>query len=147
MSGDRDAPADELRAAFGELLGAERRLRSRDPHRPGAISYTQVRALVMLDGAEEATAGQLAKAAGLTPASVTATLDHLEAEGMVERRRSERDRRVVVVSLTPEGRALVAAKRDRWREHWQEAVADVPELDLVAAAEVMRRMARMLDGL
>jgi MarR family transcriptional regulator, organic hydroperoxide resistance regulator len=143
----REQLATELRAAFGELLGAERRLRSRDPQRPGALSYAQVRALVMLDDADEVTAGQLAKAADLTPASVTAMLDHLEETGMVRRRRSEQDRRVVVVSLTPSGRAILSEKRARWRGFWEEAVAGFSDRDLEAAGEVMRQMARMFDAL
>ncbi len=57
-------------------------------------------------------AGQLAKAADLTPASVTAMLDGLEQRGMVQRRRSEQDRRVVFVSLTPAGRGAGRAEAD-----------------------------------
>ena len=144
---DRAQLAHELRAASGDLLAAERRLRSRDPQRPGALSYAQVRALVMLDDAEQVTAGQLAKAADLTPASVTALLDQLEQQGMVERRRDPSDRRVVVVSLTPSGRELLAEKRVRWRSRWEEAMEGFSDADLTAAAAVMRAMARMFDGL
>ena len=52
---------DELRAAFGELMGAERRLRGRDPRRPGELSTAQVRALVQLGqgrGVHRGRAGQ-----------------------------------------------------------------------------------------
>ncbi|MBB4663496.1 MarR family winged helix-turn-helix transcriptional regulator [Conexibacter arvalis] len=143
----REQRTDELRAAFGELLAAERRLRSRDPQRPGALSYAQVRALARLDDAEQATAGELAKAADLTPASVTAMLDQLEQAGMVERRRGQSDRRQVVVSLTPAGRALLREKRARWRGCWEAATDDLSERELEAAGVVMRRLARLLDGL
>ncbi|MDO8210581.1 MarR family winged helix-turn-helix transcriptional regulator [Conexibacter sp. CPCC 206217] len=137
--------ANELRAALGEMLRAERKLRSRDPKRPGALSYAQVRALVLLDDIDEATAGQLAKAADLTPASVTAMLDQLEEQGMVERRRSETDRRLVVVSLTAEGRALLEHKRANWLAHWDEAMGDLPEAEIRTSIEVLHRMARMFD--
>lgn len=141
-------PTAELRRAFADLLGAERRLRSRDPQRPGGLSYAQVRALVMLAEEHEAvTAGELARLSGLTPGSVTALLDQLEAEEIVERRRSETDRRVVVVSLTPRGRELVTEKRNRWRGCWESALADVPDEQLAGAIDVMRRMATMLDRL
>ncbi|ADB51717.1 MarR family winged helix-turn-helix transcriptional regulator [Conexibacter woesei] len=143
----REQLAEGLRTAFGELLRAERRLRSRDPQRPGALSYSQVRALVLLDDAEEATAGQLARAADLTPASVTSLLDQLEHEGMVQRRRSEQDRRLVVVSLTPQGRALLSEKRAIWQRCWQQAFADLDDRDVAAAGEAMRRMARMFDSI
>lgn len=146
-TGDQLA-TDDLRQAFGDLLGAERRLRSRDPQRPGGLSYAKVRALVTLaDEDDEVTAGQLARLAGLTPGSVTTMLDHLEAKQIVARRRSESDRRVVVVSLTPRGRELVAEKRARWRSRWEEAFADLSEEQVRGAAEVMRRMTRMFDDL
>lgn len=145
--GEREQLADELRRAVGDLMRAERRLRSRDPGRGDGLSYAQVRALLLLEDSEEATAGQIAKAADLTPASVTAMLDGLEQREMIERRRSDEDRRVVFVSLTPQGRALVERKRARWRECWRTALADLADRDLAAAADVMRRMARMFDGL
>jgi len=144
---EREQLADELRRALGDLMRAERRLRSRDPGRGDGLSYAQVRALLELESSEEATAGQLAKAADLTPASVTALLDGLEQRGMIARRRSDEDRRVVVVSLTARGRELVELKRARWRARWSEALVDVADRDLAAAARVMRRMARMFDGL
>ncbi len=144
---EREQLADELRRAFGDLMRAERRLRSRDPGRGDGLSYAQVRALLLLEESEQATAGQIAKAADLTPASVTAMLDGLEQRGTIERRRSDADRRVVVVSLTPQGRELVELKRTRWRACWNATFADLDGRDLTAAADVMRRMARMFDEL
>jgi MarR family transcriptional regulator, organic hydroperoxide resistance regulator len=139
---------EDVRQAFIELLGAERRGRARDQKcGPGELTQTQIRAMFKLDMAGEATAGDLAKAAELSPASVSAMLDHLERDGIVERSRSDSDRRVVVVSLTESGRALLAEKRERWRARGREALAGVSEKDLHAAADVMRRMAAMLDDL
>src|SRR3954454_6643021 len=137
---------DELRAAFGELLGAERRLRGRDQQRDDKLSFAQVRALLTLADREEATAGELARCAELNPASVTAMLDHLEREGVVERRRSSADRRCVKVSLTGQGRDLLACKRERWAGIWQEHLGDVAEDDLAAAARVLHQIAGMLEN-
>jgi DNA-binding MarR family transcriptional regulator len=139
---------EDVRLGFIELLGAERRGRARDQKcGPGELTQTQIRALFKLDSAGESTAGDLAKAAELSPASVSAMLDHLERDGIVERTRSASDRRVVVVSLTESGRALLAEKRERWRARGREALAGVSEEHLHAAADVMRRMAAMLDDL
>jgi len=49
--------------------------------------------------------GALAKAAWLTPGSVTNRLGHLEGLGYVRRLPAETDRRGVIVELTKEGRA------------------------------------------
>lgn len=143
------APATEaVRLAFVELLGAERRLRARDQKcAKGELTQSHIRALFTIDKSGEATAGELAKAAELSPASVSAMLDHLERDGIVERRRAEHDRRVVVVRLTDSGRTLLEEKRAAWRRRGAEALAGVPDEHLVAAADVMHRMAKLLDEL
>jgi DNA-binding MarR family transcriptional regulator len=142
-------PATEaVRTALVELLGAERRLRARDQRcAAGDLTQGQIRALFTIDKTGEATAGDLAKAAELSPASVSTMLDTLERDGIVERRRSATDRRVVVVTLTESGRALLEAKRIAWRKRGAEALAGVSDEHLVAAADVMHRMAAMLDDL
>ncbi|HEX6023307.1 MAG TPA: MarR family transcriptional regulator [Solirubrobacter sp.] len=138
---------DELRTAFGELMGAERRLRGRDPHRPGELSIMQVRALFQLARDEEVTAGELAKRAELSPASMTAMLDQLEESGIVRRRRSESDRRQVIVTLTDRGRELLAERRKAWEERWNAELADCSEDELRASIKVMRAIAAMLESI
>jgi DNA-binding MarR family transcriptional regulator len=139
---------ETVRLALVELLGAERRMRARDQRcRPGELTQAQVRALFAIDIVGQATAGELARAGELSPASVSAMLDHLERDGIVQRHRAEHDRRVVVVTLTESGRALVAAKRERWRASGRAALEGVPEADLRAAADGMRRLAGLFDGI
>ena len=90
---------------------------------PGELSATQVRALFQLERGEACTAGELAKRAELSPASMTAMLDQLEHDGMVERRRSDQDRRQVIVSLTDAGHETLAAKRAKHGgAHWHEVL-------------------------
>ena len=48
------------------------------------------------------TAGELARATGLTTASITGVLDRLEEAGFVQRERDPKDRRRVVVRLDPQ---------------------------------------------
>src|ERR1700722_2771944 len=92
QSGRRVA-LEQVRIAMGELFGAERRLRGREQQEPTEITTSQLRALIILDDADEVTAGDLAKSADLNPASVTAMLDQLESKGIVERKRSLKDPR------------------------------------------------------
>jgi MarR family transcriptional regulator, organic hydroperoxide resistance regulator len=144
------AATEAVRLAFVELMGAERRLRARDRKcAKGELTQSHIRALFTIDKSASgaATAGDLAKAAELSPASVTAMLDHLEADGIISRSRSSTDRRVVVVTLTDSGRALLEAKRTAWRHRGATALAGVSDEHLQAAADVMRRMAGLLDEL
>jgi MarR family transcriptional regulator, organic hydroperoxide resistance regulator len=138
------AALEQVRLALGELFGAERRLRGREQGR--GLTLSQMRALIVLEEEDEVTAGDLAKGADLNPASVTAMLDQLEANGIVVRRRSAHDRRVCMVSLTEQGRAAVGEQRVRWQVLWEERLGDLSEQQLLAALEVMRTITQMLDS-
>jgi DNA-binding MarR family transcriptional regulator len=149
-TGERRTEAlDGVREEFGCLLGAERRLRGRDQHTKadGDLTVAQVRALFALDRRHAATAGEIAEAARLSPASVTNMLDDLERDGIVTRVRSDADRRRVLVTLTDTGRTVLGKRRRLWVKRWEAALEDVPERDLEAAAEVMRRIGTLLDEL
>jgi DNA-binding MarR family transcriptional regulator len=134
---------EELRTAFGEMLGAERRLRGRNPARKGELSNAQVRALFQLKQGEACTSGEIAKRAELSPASVTAMLDQLEHDGIVTRRRSEQDRRQVIVELTDAGHEALEAKRSAWSAAWR--TLEHSEEELETAAAVLRSITQMLD--
>ena len=137
---------DQVRAAMSELLAAERRLRGRDPHRHGDLSATQVRALFQLERGEACTAGELATRAERSPASMTAMLAQLELSGIVERHRSETDRRQVIVSLTDAGHEILAARRAPIEARTREVLSVYGDHELEAAAKVKRSLAGLLDS-
>jgi DNA-binding MarR family transcriptional regulator len=130
---------------MGELFGAERRLRGREQQESREITTSQLRALIVLDHADEVTAGDLAKSADLNPASVTSMLDQLESRGVIERKRGLKDRRVCLVSLTATGRAIVDERRGYWHALWEERFGDFSEEELAAAFRVMRTMIQVVD--
>ena len=143
----RDAALAGLREEFGALLGAERRLRSRDSHRKeaGGLTYAQVRALFILGAHEESTAGEIAEQARLSPGAVSGMLDELEQQGIVSRVRCADDRRRVLVSLTDAGRKELGERKRRWAERWEASMEGLDDGELEAAAEVMRRITASLD--
>jgi DNA-binding MarR family transcriptional regulator len=142
-------PAPELTAlglAFRHLFRAVTRMRGRDTHLGGSeISHAQFELLIELDERGELSAGELALAARVSPASVTQMLDALADSGHVERTRSERDRRVVMARLTELGRARVTAKRAAWRERWDRALAEVSPREMRAATKVMQQLAAVFQ--
>ena len=69
------------------------------------INATDLNCLNLLSFSGQMTAGQLAKATGLSTASITGVVDRLEEAGFVRRERDAVDRRRVVVRLVTE-RAL-----------------------------------------
>jgi DNA-binding MarR family transcriptional regulator len=139
---------DDLRLAMGELFAAERRLRGRDRARHGeGISFAQMRTLFRIGAEDEITVGELAKMAEVTPATITGMLDGLERDGMVHRRRSDEDRRVVLVALTDRGRELLVEKRERWRKRWGEKLGEMSDAELESAAGTLHKIAELFDEL
>lgn len=138
---------DDLRAAVNQLLAADRRLRGRDHSRPGELTFAQVRTIAALGRGKEMTAGQLAKSADLTPATVTTILDQLETANIVERRRSTEDRRVCNVALTPEGWQLLERKLAAWQQLWSEHLSGYSEDEIETATGIVQAVTGMLDGL
>jgi DNA-binding MarR family transcriptional regulator len=83
------------------------------------------------------SAAHLATVRCVTPPSVSVLVDELVRSGLVERHRSEDDRRVVVLSATPAGRKLISELWHRIGEKMAEATRDVPQKDLEIASRVL----------
>jgi DNA-binding MarR family transcriptional regulator len=82
-----------------------------------AISDIQLAALAALDRHEAMTPGELAEHEKVQPPSMTRVIAVLEERNLVRRAPHATDRRQVVLTVTPEGRALVNRVRRR-REAW-----------------------------
>ncbi|MBI3007482.1 MAG: MarR family transcriptional regulator [candidate division NC10 bacterium] len=72
------------------------------------LSVTQCYALDALAGSSELSVTALARHLFLAVSTVTRMLDQLEGKELVLRRQGRGDRRVVRVSVTPKGKALLA---------------------------------------
>jgi DNA-binding MarR family transcriptional regulator len=146
---DSAGPSPELTAlgvAFRHLFRALSRMRGRDTHLAGGeLSHAQFELLIELDERGELSAGELALAARISPASVTQMLDGLADSGYVARIRSDSDRRVVLASLTALGHARVEAKREAWKERWESALTGVTPREMKAAIKVLERLGEMFD--
>lgn len=72
------------------------------------IDRSAYRCLDILDQEGPMTAGRLAERARLSPGAMTALLDRLEHKGLARRSRDAKDRRRVLVEVTPELRRRAA---------------------------------------
>jgi len=138
---------DAVGRAFKGLMAAQRRMRGRETHRPGELSFAQYTLLFELCAGAPKSARELALAAEVSPASVTEMLDGLAAAGLAKRIRSTEDRRIVLTSLTERGRALIDERGARYEPLWQAALADFSDEQLVATAAVLNRLRQMFDEL
>lgn len=72
------------------------------------LTDAQWKPLWMLKSGRASTAHELARQAMIDAGAITRMVDRLEAKGLIERVRSEADRRVVHLRLTEAGEAAVA---------------------------------------
>jgi DNA-binding MarR family transcriptional regulator len=140
----REDVLEELRESFRGTMAAIRRLRGRETHRAGELSFAQYSLLFCLADSE-LSAGALAGAAALSPATVTQLLDGLEAAGLVARARSQRDKRVVLVSLTARGRSVLAERRENFERVWRAALEEFDARELAAASAVLGRLQDLFE--
>jgi len=128
--------ASELRLVIGQLV---RRLR-----REYSFPVAHATVLSRLDREGPQTTSALAAAERVRPQSMAQTLAELGNAGLIGRRPDPADRRQVLIELTAEGRARIAADRQR-REGWL-AAAIAAELTseeqdvLIAAVPLLRRL-------
>ncbi|HZU39692.1 MAG TPA: MarR family transcriptional regulator [Solirubrobacteraceae bacterium] len=143
----REAAVEELARAFKATMGALRRLKGRESHGACGLSHAQYGVLFCLRDADSRPTGEIALAADLSPAATTEMLEGLANAGLVERSRSERDRRVVLTSLTERGRALVEERRTDFESRLHEALAEFSAQELNDAAAVLGRLGEMFEAL
>lgn len=137
--------AEQLAHALKGVMAAVRRLRGRESQRPGGLSDAGYGLLFGLCEKGERPLSELAALADVSPATATQMLDGLEHAGLVHRVRSDRDRRVVLTSLTDRGRLLVEERRARYEPRWRAAVAEFSDAELRTAASVLERLREMFD--
>lgn len=132
-------------ASLQASIGAFTR-RLRQAPTDGELTFAELLALSRLDQLGPATAAQVARAEQVTPQAIGPTLAQLQHRGLVERHDDPRDRRRVLVSLTPEGARALHERRDARSEQIARALADRFTQDelrtLAAAAELIERLGR-----
>jgi DNA-binding MarR family transcriptional regulator len=129
--------AHRLRLSITRLA---RILRQQDE---SSLPPTLASALSTIDGAGPLTLSELAARESVAPPSITKAVDKLEARGLVQRRRDDRDRRVFRVQATAAGHKLSATNRSRRTAWLATQIRDLSDDDvacLAGAAEILDRL-------
>ena len=140
VGAEREAAVTELWTAFKGAFRSLRSLRGRDTHRGDEIGHAQFELLIELYANGPMHAGELAEGVSASAATVSGMLDGLSQAELIERTRSESDRRIVVVKLTRRGRRKVEARKAVWQRRWQEALEGLDDEELRVAARVLERI-------
>jgi len=124
------AASDAYRQTTARLLGL-------------GVPETTILMHLLHDGPSTPTA--LARRVGVTPASATAQLDRLELAGHVVRQANPRDRRSVLVTLTPQGLELVSRLFAVFSADVARGTADVDPATVAELGRILDAVSRRLE--
>jgi len=144
MDSPDDSAAHALAGELRVLIGRLRR-RLREQADPGDLTWSQTAVLSRLDREGPATVSTLARAEGVRPQSMGATVAGLEAAGLVIGAPDPSDGRQTILSLTPACREWVRAGRAA-REDWlfraiQTELSAEEQARLIGVVDLLRRIA------
>jgi DNA-binding MarR family transcriptional regulator len=124
------------------LMRVARRLRAEKSDED--LSDTQYSVLAVLERQGSKSPGELAERERVRPPSMTRTVAALTELGLVTRTPHPRDRRQIVVTVTPDGAAVVREtrrRRDAWLARRLAELAPAEREVLAQAGEILRRIA------
>lgn len=121
-------------------------LNSKRLMRETGLTPSQLIFMQMLDEEREQTAGHVAGRMGITQATTTVLLQKLEAQGMVQRRRGESDRRQVWLSLTPAGQKALAIAPDGVHAQFHQQFMALQDWEQAMLISSLERVAAMLGN-
>jgi DNA-binding MarR family transcriptional regulator len=135
---DPDAPVlnfNVLRAATDVLSAMEARAL-----RPLALTHAGFLILMTLwiTGARETR--ELARVQRVSRPAIVSAVDTLARSGLVLRTRSDADRRLVAVELTPSGTRLVVEAHKRWHREERRAAAALTHAEQRTLARLLRKL-------
>ena len=108
------------------------------------VSASDLRCLSLLDAMGPMSAGDLARASGLSPAAITNLLDRLEGADLVVRERDPHDRRRLVVSASPQARERIAPFYASMARSWEGVLAGFDDAELAVVLRFLRSSGDML---
>jgi DNA-binding MarR family transcriptional regulator len=110
------------------------------------LTFSQWTTLVALHDGRIATAGDLAHNICHDAGSLTRLIDQMEKRGLVTRTRSDKDRRVVTLALTPRGRSLVEALAPKVMDFWNGLLSGFSHAEVDTLINLLTRLVVVAEG-
>jgi DNA-binding MarR family transcriptional regulator len=110
------------------------------------FSFSQIMILLTLLRLHQTSMNQMAQTLGLSKANASGLVDRLVRKGLIERFRSEQDRRVVLVQLTEQGRRTAQHLARQNRRGLQRMMRRIPDSNLRVFIQTLEQLALGLAG-
>lgn len=147
-----EGPNDNAENREQEVLAALRRviravdLQSKQVVKASGLTVPQILILRAIDDLGEVTTGTISNAVNLSQATVTTILDRLESRNLIERYRSDRDRRIVHARLTADGRKRLAKAPNLFHQTFTRAFSELEPAYQTRIISTLEEVAVMLGG-
>ncbi|MBN1341229.1 MAG: winged helix-turn-helix transcriptional regulator [Phycisphaerae bacterium] len=133
------------------LMSLRRIIRAIDLHSRSLVSQygltgPQLTILKELGGHCSRSVGDLARAVHLSQATVTGIVDRLERRGLVERSRSDSDRRRVVVTLTVTAQAILDQTPSLLQDNFVRAFGKLENWEQTQILSSLQRVVAMMEA-
>jgi DNA-binding MarR family transcriptional regulator len=147
MAGSADKPDHEIRIfmALRRIIRAVE-IHSRKLASEFRITSPQLVCLLAIGENDPISAAQIARQVHLSPSTVVGILDRLEMKNLLTRSRDTRDRRVVNIRLTSEGRELLDNAPSPLQDRLAEALEDLNELEQTTIALSLERIVDLMEA-
>jgi DNA-binding MarR family transcriptional regulator len=136
---------DQIVASIRRIIRAID-LQSRRLHERHKLTGPQLATLRETQKHREITVSALARAVHLSQPTVSGILSRLERQDLIARRRSEGDRRSVVIRVTPAGEALLAEAPSLLQERFRAELALLEDWERHWMLAALERIATMMDA-
>jgi DNA-binding MarR family transcriptional regulator len=127
-------------------LATESRRLSKDEAARHGVTATQLTVLKLLHEIGDLSLGTLSREIRAHNSTVTGIIDRMQAAGLVDRARSDEDRRVWIIRLTSHGRRVAErAKVSPW-EILRHALAALPASDQDRLTQILKKVAQLVTS-
>lgn len=109
------------------------------------VSVTEMHIMEKIGQAGSSRMTDIARALGVTLATLTVACDRMQRKDLIERTRAEKDRRVVMVSLTAKGQAAWQYHEKFHQDLIDAALADMSEDEQKALSHALEKLGEFLS--
>lgn len=110
------------------------------------LTGPQLVILQSISSCEEMTAGEIAREVSLSQSTVTGILDRLQKRQLISRRRSDGDKRRIMVRITDEGKRILEEAPPLMQETFVERFSNLQEWEQSMILSALQRMVSLMDA-
>jgi len=110
------------------------------------ITGPQLGCLLALRESGPITSARLAKQVYLSPSTIVGIIDRLEEKGLVQRKRDEKDRRLIHIIITSAAERLIAAAPSLLQDTLAKGLVELPEAEQIAITSALEKLVELMEA-